>query len=53
MQRKHRRVVWAPKARRDLIDVWDYDERVASFETDDKLLREIDQAAARLADDTR
>jgi toxin ParE1/3/4 len=51
MQRKHRRVVWAPKARRDLLDVWDYYERVASVEIADQLLREIDQAAARLADD--
>ena len=51
MQRKHRRVVWAPKARRDLLDVWDYYERVASVEIADKLLREIDRAATRLADD--
>jgi toxin ParE1/3/4 len=51
MQRKRRHVVWAPKARRDLLDVWDYYERVASVEIADKLLREIDQAVARLADD--
>ena len=51
MPRKHRRVIWAPKARRDLLDVWDYYERVASAEIADKLLREIEQAATRLADD--
>jgi toxin ParE1/3/4 len=51
METKRRRVIWAPKARRDLLNVWDYYERVASEEIADKLLREIDQAAMRLADD--
>jgi toxin ParE1/3/4 len=51
MPAKHRRVVWAPRAKRDLADVWQYYARVASFEIADKLLREISEAAQRLADD--
>jgi toxin ParE1/3/4 len=49
MPRKHRRVVWAPKSKKDLRDVWRYYERVASPEIADKLLREIDEAGERLA----
>jgi toxin ParE1/3/4 len=51
MPRKHRRVVWAPKSKKDLRDVWRYYERVASPEIADKLLREIDDAGERLADE--
>jgi toxin ParE1/3/4 len=51
MARKYRRVVWAPRAKRDLRDVWSYYERVASAEIADKLLREIGAAGERLADD--
>src|ERR1700730_5435313 len=47
MPKKRRRVVWAPKAKRD---VWEYYERVASVEIADKLLREIDGAAEHLTD---
>jgi toxin ParE1/3/4 len=42
-------VVWAPRAKRDLADVWDYYARVASVEVADNLLREINEAAARLS----
>jgi toxin ParE1/3/4 len=50
MAEKRSRVVWAPKARRDLFDVWDYYQRVGSVEVADKLVREIGGAAERLAD---
>jgi addiction module RelE/StbE family toxin len=49
MPRQRRDVVWAPRATKDLKDVWHYYARVASPEVADKLLREIDEAAARLA----
>jgi toxin ParE1/3/4 len=48
---KRRRVVWAPKSKSDLRDVWRYYERVASADIADKLLREIDDAGRRLADE--
>jgi toxin ParE1/3/4 len=51
MPRKHRRVVWAPKSKSDLLDVWRYYQRVASPEIADRLLREIDDAGQRLADE--
>lgn len=51
MPAKRRHVVWAPRAKRDLADVWRYYARVASIEVADKLLREIDDAARRLSDD--
>ncbi len=50
MPRKRRRVVWAPRSKRDLLDVWRYYERVASSEIADKLVREIGEAGERLAD---
>ncbi|MGD0025158.1 MAG: type II toxin-antitoxin system RelE/ParE family toxin [Xanthobacteraceae bacterium] len=50
MPRKRRRVVWAPRSKRDLLDVWRYYERVASVEIADKLLREISETGERLAD---
>jgi toxin ParE1/3/4 len=50
MPKNRRRVVWAPKSKRDLRDVWRYYERVASVEIADKLLREINEAGQRLAD---
>lgn len=50
MPAEARRVVWAPRARRDLGDIWRYYARVASLETADKLLREIDATAHRLAE---
>jgi toxin ParE1/3/4 len=51
MPTRRRRVVWAPKAKRDLRDVWRYYADVASPEIADKLLREISQTGLRLADD--
>ena len=51
MPTKRRKIVWAPKAKQDLRDVWRYYERVASPEIADKLLREIDEAGRRLADE--
>jgi toxin ParE1/3/4 len=50
MPAEPRRVVWAPRAKRDLGDIWRYYARVASHETADKLLREIDSTAQRLAE---
>ena len=50
MPAKRRRVVWAPRAKRDLGDVWRYYARVASTEIADKLLREIEGAAERLSE---
>ncbi len=50
MPKKLKRVIWSPKAKRDLGDVWHYYARVASEEIADKLLREIDQAAKALSD---
>ena len=45
-----RPVVWAPKASQDLIRIWRYFARVASPEVADKLLRDINRAAARLGE---
>ncbi len=43
-------LVWAPKAKQDLRNIWAYFVRVASPEIADQVLGEIDQAAARLGD---
>jgi len=51
MPKEARPVVWAPKSKKDLRDVWRYYERVASPDTADKLLREINDAGQRLADE--
>src|SRR5215469_7092142 len=51
MPRENRRVVWSPRSKKDLREVWRYYERVASPEIADKLLREIDDAGRRLADE--
>ncbi len=40
-----RDVVWAPRAKQDLIDVWHYYARVASPDIADNILRGIDRAA--------
>ncbi len=50
MAKEPRRVVWAPRAKRDLLDVWRYYARVASPEIADKLLRDINQAGERMGD---
>jgi toxin ParE1/3/4 len=51
MPAKRRRVIWAPRAKRDLTDIWGYYARVASVDVANKLLREIDATARRLSDD--
>jgi len=51
MPGRRRRVVWGPKAKQDLREVWLYYARVASPEIADKLVREIDGAGERLEDD--
>ena len=50
MPEKRRTVVWAPKSKQDLREVWRYYARVASPEIADKLLREIAQAGEQLAE---
>jgi len=49
MPTRPRRVLWAPKAKQDLLDVWRYYAHVASPEIADRLLREINEAAASLS----
>ena len=43
-----RELVWAPTARRDLLDIWVYFTSVASSEIAEELLRNIDKATKRL-----
>ena len=43
-------VVWSPAAKRDLLDIWRYYERVASPDIADNLLREIDRAGEAIGD---
>jgi toxin ParE1/3/4 len=50
MPAKPRQVIWARRAKRDLVEIWQYYVRVASIEIADKLLREIDGTALRLSD---
>jgi len=50
MAREHRRVIWAPKAKQDLREVWRYYARVASPEVADRLLRDIGKAGEQLAE---
>src|SRR5260370_37172737 len=38
-------VVWAPRAKRDLLDIWRYYARVASPEIADNILRGIERAS--------
>jgi toxin ParE1/3/4 len=51
MPTRHRSVVWAPRAKRDLRGVWHYYARAASPEIADKQLRGIADAGARLANE--
>jgi toxin ParE1/3/4 len=44
-----RRIVWAPSARTDLLDIWQYFTRVGSMDVADRLLFDIERAAQRLA----
>src|SRR5215467_9046650 len=50
MAQRDRRVIWAPTARRDLLDVWRHYARVASPEIADRLLRDIHQTGNRLSE---
>jgi len=50
MAKAGKRVVWAPKAREDLLNVWRYFARVASPDIADKLLRDIRLVADRLGE---
>ena len=50
MPEKLRTVVWAPRSKQDLREVWQYYARVASPEIADRLLREINQAGQKLAE---
>jgi toxin ParE1/3/4 len=43
-----RAVVWAPRAKQDLRDIWRYYIRVASPEIADRIVREIASSAERL-----
>jgi toxin ParE1/3/4 len=51
MAADHRPIVWSPRAKEDLRDVWRYYAHIASPETADKLLHEIFQSANRLSKD--
>src|SRR3954454_5702326 len=53
MEHTHREVIWSPAAQQDLIDVWGYFARVASWATADRLVDEIEAAANRLVIDPR
>ena len=50
MAKAGKRIVWAPKAREDLLNVWRYFARVASPDIADKLLRDIRLVADRLGE---
>jgi len=43
-----RRIVWAPAAKRDLRDIWNHFESVASSDVADRLLLDIAQASERV-----
>jgi toxin ParE1/3/4 len=45
-----KRVLWAPAAERDLLDIWAYYVRVASPDIADKLLRDIDRISQMIAE---
>jgi toxin ParE1/3/4 len=45
-----KRVVWSPRARQDLHDIWRYFARVASPDIADNLLREIAGVKQRLGE---
>src|ERR1700685_751799 len=47
---QHRHVIWAPRARHDLADIWRYYSRVATVEVADRLLHEIDVAGRHLSE---
>jgi toxin ParE1/3/4 len=41
-------LVWAPSARRDLVEIWTYYAELASAEVAERSMRDIDKAANRL-----
>jgi toxin ParE1/3/4 len=43
-----KRLLWAPRARVDLLEIWDYFASVGSAEVAENILFEIDRAAIRL-----
>jgi toxin ParE1/3/4 len=43
-----RRVIWAPRARQDLTEIWGYFARVGSVDVADGLLRDINRAGRQL-----
>jgi toxin ParE1/3/4 len=47
--RRTRRVVWAPRAKQDLLDIWRYYARVASPEIADNMLRRLAGASEAIA----
>jgi toxin ParE1/3/4 len=49
MPGNHRRVIWAPIAKQDLHDVWQYYARVASPDIADRMVKEIASTAERLS----
>src|SRR4051794_37784355 len=53
MEHTHREVIWSLTAQQDLIDIWVYFARVASWATADRLVGEIEAAANRLVIDPR
>lgn len=46
-------IVWSQSAQRDLLDIWEHFARVASADTADRLLDDIEMAADRLSLDPR
>lgn len=44
-----RDVVWAPRARRDLVEIWTYYRDIGSAEVAEQLLRDIGSGAKRLS----
>jgi toxin ParE1/3/4 len=50
MAEDRRELVWAPKAQRDLIDIWGYFAEASSTDIADRLLRNLGNAAERLKD---
>lgn len=46
---KARRIVWAPRAKQDLLDIWNYYARVASAEIAESILRGLARASESIA----
>jgi toxin ParE1/3/4 len=50
MPARPRQVIWAPRAKQDLREIWHYYVRVASPDIADKLLRDIVNTGERLSE---